>query len=285
MAITMKPVSPSQGAWRLDLPCSSNSPSEGEPGGRPKPRKSSEVRVVIEEFRMKGRKVSVATVALGRRWRQMIVPSEKSERARGVHIFEVARPQKFRAHDMHERNPGEEQQYAEQDKEARGYEGGDDDQQIKLWQRRPDFNEALRDQIDPSAEIALHGARGDADHRRDGRKDKAEQHRDAKAVEQACDDVATLVVGAKPVPFDVATAAVGRAGRNHFRRGRLALRLGQEPGRRRRRRRREIEIVRVIGEADGGPDHKAMRVDLLGDRGIAIVRMRVEAAELSPPDS
>ncbi len=54
-AMTTKAVKPSHGALRLFLPCSSSSPSEGEPGGRPKPRKSSEVRVVTEPARMKGR--------------------------------------------------------------------------------------------------------------------------------------------------------------------------------------------------------------------------------------
>jgi hypothetical protein len=46
-----KAVRPSQGACRLDLPWAIISPSEGEPGGMPKPRKSSEVRVVIEPDR------------------------------------------------------------------------------------------------------------------------------------------------------------------------------------------------------------------------------------------
>ena len=40
-------------------------PNEGEPGGRPKPRKSSAVSVVIEWFRINGTKVSVATIAFG----------------------------------------------------------------------------------------------------------------------------------------------------------------------------------------------------------------------------
>src|SRR5690606_30150571 len=71
--ITKKPVRPSQGARRLFWPCLSSSPSEADPGGRPKPRKSSEVSVVIEPLSMKGRKVSVATMALGRRWRNMMV--------------------------------------------------------------------------------------------------------------------------------------------------------------------------------------------------------------------
>ena len=42
-AMTTKPVKPSHGACRLFLPCLSSSPSDGEPGGRPKPRKSSAV--------------------------------------------------------------------------------------------------------------------------------------------------------------------------------------------------------------------------------------------------
>src|SRR5262249_33427220 len=64
-ASTTKAVMPSHGACKLALPCASNSPSEAEPGGRPKPRKSSEVSVVIEPFRMNGIKVKVATVAFG----------------------------------------------------------------------------------------------------------------------------------------------------------------------------------------------------------------------------
>ncbi|MNU02346.1 hypothetical protein D3C72_2460200 [compost metagenome] len=51
----------------MDLPWAIISPREGEPGGMPKPRKSSEVSVVIEPDRMKGRKVSVATIAFGSR--------------------------------------------------------------------------------------------------------------------------------------------------------------------------------------------------------------------------
>src|ERR1700730_15737971 len=72
MATAKKPVKPSQGACTLALPCDSNSPSEGEPGGRPKPRKSSAVRVMTDDDTMNGRKVMVATMALGSRCRNMI---------------------------------------------------------------------------------------------------------------------------------------------------------------------------------------------------------------------
>src|SRR5689334_11610159 len=79
-----KAVKPSHGAWRLFLPCEIISPSDGEPGGKPKPRKSSEVSVAIEPERMKGRKVSVATMAFGRRCRVMIVklPTPSARAAR-----------------------------------------------------------------------------------------------------------------------------------------------------------------------------------------------------------
>src|SRR5579875_2861491 len=81
---TTKAVTPSQGACRLFLPWLTSSPSEGEPGGRPKPRKSSEARMVTEPESVKGRKVMVATSALGRMWRHMMktfdTPSARAAR-------------------------------------------------------------------------------------------------------------------------------------------------------------------------------------------------------------
>ena len=74
-ARTMKAEKPSQGAWRFALPWARSSPRLGEPTGRPKPRKSRLVRVVTEPPRMKGMKVRVATMALGRMWRNMILLS------------------------------------------------------------------------------------------------------------------------------------------------------------------------------------------------------------------
>ena len=66
------------------MPWASISPSDAEPGGRPKPRKSSDVSVVMEPFRMNGRKVSVATIAFGSTCRNMITlfrtPSARAAR-------------------------------------------------------------------------------------------------------------------------------------------------------------------------------------------------------------
>src|ERR1700692_1364919 len=76
IATAKKPVKPSHGAWTLALPCDSNSPSEGEPGGNPKPRKSSAVSVITEDDTMNGRDVIVATMAFGNRCRNMITGLE-----------------------------------------------------------------------------------------------------------------------------------------------------------------------------------------------------------------
>src|ERR1700736_4163035 len=56
----------------LPLACDSISPSDGDPGGKPKPRKSSAVSVITELETMKGRNVMVATTAFGRTWRYMM---------------------------------------------------------------------------------------------------------------------------------------------------------------------------------------------------------------------
>src|ERR1700754_3756943 len=93
IATEKKPVKPSHGACTLALPCASNSPSDGEPGGRPKPRKSSAVRVITDEDTMKGRNVMVATIAFGKRWRNMITRLETPS-ARAAWMYSKLRPRR-----------------------------------------------------------------------------------------------------------------------------------------------------------------------------------------------
>src|SRR6478752_2752451 len=76
IAMLKKPVSPSHGACTLAFPCDSNSPSDGEPGGRPKPRKSSAVSVITDDDKMNGRKVMVATIAFGSKCRKIMTVLE-----------------------------------------------------------------------------------------------------------------------------------------------------------------------------------------------------------------
>src|SRR4051812_31780233 len=93
IATAKKPVKPSQGAWTLALPCDSNSPSEGEPGGSPKPRKSSAVSVITDDDTMKGRNVMVATMAFGNRCRNMITALDTPS-ARAAVMYSKLRPRK-----------------------------------------------------------------------------------------------------------------------------------------------------------------------------------------------
>ena len=58
-----------------------------------------------------------------------------------------------------QRYPGEQQQDSEQDEEARCQHRGDDQQQIERGHCGPNLNEALKQEIGPAAEIALHGTR------------------------------------------------------------------------------------------------------------------------------
>ncbi len=197
-----------------------------------------------------------------------------AERPRRLDVLKIPSAQELGAHQPDQRHPGEQQENAEQDEEPRRQHRRYDQQQIKRGDRVPDLDEALEDQIDPAAEIALHAAGRDADDRRDDRQRQAEQHRDAKAIDQPRDHVAALVVGAEPVVFEVA-AALETLLLHHL----LALRFRQHPGRRRRRRRRQVEVVRGVGITDQRPDDgAALGRDLLLQIGIAIVGGGFEVA-------
>src|SRR6476659_821088 len=93
IATEKKPARQSHGAGMLVLPCDSSSPSDGEPGGRPKPRKSSAVSVITDDDRMNGRNVMVATMAFGSRWRNMMVVLETPS-ARAAWIYSKLRPRR-----------------------------------------------------------------------------------------------------------------------------------------------------------------------------------------------
>src|SRR5882757_10230108 len=93
IATAKKPVKPSQGACTLALACDSNSPSEGEPGGRPKPKKSSAVSVITDEETMNGRNVMVATMAFGNRCRIMMTLLDTPS-ARAAMMYSKLRPRR-----------------------------------------------------------------------------------------------------------------------------------------------------------------------------------------------
>ena len=109
---------------------------------------------------MKGRKVMVATIALGRMWRNMIGDIADKPSALAARTYsKVASAQEFGAHHADEAHPGKQQQDAQQPPEVRHHHAGQDDQQIEGGQAGPDLHEALKQQIRPAAEVALHRAR------------------------------------------------------------------------------------------------------------------------------
>ena len=71
-----KLVNPSHGACKLFLPWFTISPSEAEPGGSPKPKKSKPDNAVTEALKLKGRNVMVATVAFGNKCLSIILKFE-----------------------------------------------------------------------------------------------------------------------------------------------------------------------------------------------------------------
>src|SRR6202008_3292444 len=93
IATAKKPVKPSHGACTLALPCDSSSPSEGEPGGSPKPRKSSAVSVITDDDTMNGRNVMGATMALGSKCRNMMTALQ-TPGARAAIMYSKLRPRK-----------------------------------------------------------------------------------------------------------------------------------------------------------------------------------------------
>ncbi len=202
MAMVRKAVRPSQGACRFEVPCSSISPSEGDPGGRPSPRKSSDVSVVIEPLQDEGQERQGRHHGVGQDVLHHDAGVRQAQGAGGVHIFEVPRAQELGPHEVDEVHPGEQQQDAEQHEERRRDHGRHDDQNVEMRQRGPDLDHALHDEVGPAAEIALHGPGRDADDGRDAGQQQREHHRQAEPVDQPGQDVAPVVVGAEPVRLD-----------------------------------------------------------------------------------
>src|ERR1700750_1890998 len=93
IATEKKPARPSHGGCTLALACDSTAPRGAEPGGRPKPRKSSAVSVITDDDTMKGRNVMVATIAFGKRCRNMITALETPS-ARAAMMSSKLRPRR-----------------------------------------------------------------------------------------------------------------------------------------------------------------------------------------------
>ena len=90
-----------------------------------------------------------------------------------------------------------------------------------------------------------------------------------------------VLIGAKPERFEPAAGPGNGRGVLDvllLERG-AALGVGQHPGRWSWQRGRRVEDGGRVGEADRRPDHPSMRLDLIGDKGIAKIRTRLEPSK------
>ena len=178
----------------------------------------------------------------------MIARVADAERARGAHVVEVARAQELGAHHADQRHPAEQQHQAEQPPEARRDDAGQDDQQVERRHARPDLDEALQQQVDPAAEVALHRAGGDAD-------DRAEDGQRRARTAPRCGSRRSAAPATSRAWSSVPSQFCQR--------------------RRRRRRRRQIADDGVVAVRDRRPDHPALVASISAlHLGIACSRPR-----------
>ncbi|MHC2611925.1 hypothetical protein ACVMGF_002998 [Bradyrhizobium diazoefficiens] len=84
--------------------------------------------------------------------------------ARAAWMYSKLRPRReLGPHETDQRDPGEQQENAEQHEEAGHEDRGQDQEKIERRNCRPYLDEALEDEIDPAAEITLYRSRRDAD--------------------------------------------------------------------------------------------------------------------------
>ena len=179
----------------------------------------------------------------------MALPS--AEGAGGADVLEVAGAQELGADDADEARPGEEGDEQRQEPEVHREDRREDDDDVEARHVAPDLDDALEDEVDPAAEVALGGAGEDADEAGDDGDDEREEDRDAEAVDDAGHHVAGLVVGAEPV------GAVGRRGRG-----------------------RHVVVDGVVAEGDERPEHPAGLGDGLAVGGALVARLLVDALRI-----
>ena len=183
-AMTKKPVKASHGALRLFLPCSSSSPSDGEPARQAEAQEVERGQRGHRAGQDEGQEGQAGDHGVGQDVAEHDAGVHHAQRPGGADVVEVAAAQELGAHQPDQGHPAEQQHDAQQQPEAGLDDARQDDQQVERRHARPDLDEALEQEVDQPAEIALHRAGDDADDRAQDREHQAEQHRDAEAVDQ-----------------------------------------------------------------------------------------------------
>ena len=127
------------------------------------------------------------------------LPVRQTQRPRRPHVVELAITQEFGPNIVRQPEPAKQAQQHQQQRDARGKHRAENNQQIQLGHRAPDFHEALESQVRLAAEITLNRPGDDAQHGASGRQRQRKQHADAKAVNQLGQQVAAAVIRAEQV--------------------------------------------------------------------------------------
>ncbi len=137
------------------------------------------------------------------RVRQHMAPDDlavaQAQCARRLDEFQAAVAQELGAHVVAQAHPAPQRQQHQQQQQRRLEDRREDDQQIQLRHGAPDLDEALQDQVDAPAEVALQRTGRDAHGRADQRQRKSKPDTDPKAIEQPRHHVLAEAVGAQPV--------------------------------------------------------------------------------------
>ena len=182
--------------------------------------------------------------------------------ARGFHEFAFAHRQHLRAHQSRIAHPSANRQRQDQIEDA-GPEKGDkgDRQQYSGERHEGVHHDDVQHAVGDSAVIAGDGAEDQSQGERGCDHATAHQHRDARAVDDAREDVASQFVGAKPV----------RSRRAHQSRRQVDLRgiLGRNPGRKQSARQKDGDHHEARGGEHVIAGSPAERDQLSGGRHAA----------------
>ena len=118
---------------------------------------------------------------------------------RGQAIFLGLLPIHLRAHVEGDADPLKDRHDQHQHPEGRRKQRRQDDDHIQERNGDQDFNDALTDQIESSAEIALQTADDGPDHQTDESEKKREENRNTEAIEQARRNIAAAGIRTKVV--------------------------------------------------------------------------------------
>ena len=182
---------------RCDRPASSMVPQLGVGGCTPRPRKLSAASAMIAPAMPSVAWTTTAGSAVGSTCRRTIRAGAGAERARGLHELELPRAQRLPAHEPRVAHPADHRQREHDVGQARAEDGDERDRQQDPGKRHQHIDDPADHIVHTPAEVAGNRAEQHADGRRHRHDREADQQRDARARQQAREDVAAELVEAE----------------------------------------------------------------------------------------